>query len=183
MNKVVKRWFYAVREAVDDLDNKSTMNAVIEKIAEASEYYKTAMEDAEKDLLKVGRLEDLVLKTTSMAFFYKGVSIDIQQTRSYLEMVIESYKSRKYTWYTLDEEGKQVHGKLTATEANNLVKGEEAVEIINDCVRVLANHQNHFENIVSCFERRGHELKTISDLRNSGNHEVWIDETKETIND
>ena len=183
MNKEVKRWFNLIRDAADDLDDSENLVSIACVVNDAIDYYNDALVDAEKDLLKVGKLENLVIENTSFAYFYKGIQIDILQCRSYLEMLSEGYKSKKYIWYTLDEEGKQLHGKLTATEANNLVKSEAAVEILNDCIRVLSNQQHHFENAFTCFERRGLELKTIADLRNSGNHEVWIDETKETINE
>ena len=73
--------------------------------------------------------------------------------------------------------------KLTATDLRNFIKADDVVQILNDCIRLVADRQHVLEDIRNGFVTRGFSLKTIADMRIAKLEEVWVDGTRETDND
>lgn len=176
------RWFDQIRGAATDLDEEKELNNLVDTVVKAAEYYADAYEDAKKHLLIVGKLEHLMTENTGLAFFYNGIHTDALQSRMYLDTLLENHKAKLYTWYTTDPEAKMEYGKLTATEATNLVKSNDVVEVLNDCIRLIANRQHMLEDVRDGFNNRGYNLRKITDMRIAKLEEVWIDGSRETEN-
>lgn len=177
-----QRWFDAVRDSCDDLEDKAERDALIDTVVAAAEYWLTVKGDSERHLLVVGKLEQLVSENTGLAFFYNGFHTDALQVRKYLEMMLENYEAKKYVWFQTDPDAKAEYGKLSATDLRNYVKADDIVQILNDCIRLVADRQHELEDIRTGFEGRGYSLKTIADMRIAKLEEVWVDGTRETEN-
>ena len=177
------RWFDTVREACDDLCDPEERGKLVDAVVGASEYYLKAKEDSDRHLLVVGRLEQLVTENTGLAFFYNGIHTDALQVRKYLEMLLEGYEAKKYVWFQTDPDAKAEYGsKLSATDLRNYIKADDVVQILNDCIRLIADRQHVLEDVRDGFTTRGFSLKTIADMRIAKLEEVWVDGTRETNN-
>ena len=179
-----KRYFDTVRESCDDLEDEDERGKLIDSVVAASEYWSTVEADSERHLMVVGKLEQLVTENTGLAFFYNGFHTDALQVRKYLEMLLEGYEAKKYVWFQTDPDAKAEYGtKLTATDLRNYIKADDVVQILNDCIRLVADRQHVLEDIRNGFVTRGFSLKTIADMRIAKLEEVWVDGTRETDND
>ena len=178
-----KRWFNAIRDANKDFDDKDKRNAFIDAVMDASDYYETVEKDVPNELLIVGKLESMVTENTALAYFYNSLHTDALQVRKYLENTLSDYEAKKYVWFQTSSDGKAMLGiKPTATDLRNHIKADSNVQILNDCIRLIADRQHMLEDIRDSFSIRGFNLKTITDIRIAKLEEVWIDGTRETTN-
>ncbi len=183
INRRAKRWFDTVRDANDDFDDKEKRDKFIDAVLGAAEYYATVEADVPQELLIAGRLEGMVIENTALAYFYNSLHTDALQIRKYLENVLTDYESKKYVWFQTSSDGKAMLGtKPTATDLRNHIKADDNVQVLNDCIRLIADRQHMLEDIRDSFSIRGFNLKTITDIRIAKLEEVWIDGTRETKN-
>lgn len=176
-----KRYFDTVREACDDLSDADERGKLVDAVLAAAEYYLEVHTDA--SVMIVGKLEQLLTENTGWAFFYNGIHTDALQVRKYLEMLLEGYEAKKYVWFQTDADAKAEYGsKLTATDLRNYIKADDVVQLLNDCIRLIADRQHMLEDIRTGFEGRGFDLKKIADMRIAKLEEVWVDGTRETDN-
>lgn len=178
------RWFDTVRESCDDLEDTDERGKLIDAVVAAAEYYLSVNNDAaERHLMVVGKLEQLVTENTGLAFFYNGIHTDALQVRKFLEMLQENYEAKKYVWFQTDSDAKAEYGsKLTATDLRNFIKADDIVQILSDMIRLIADRQHMLEDMRTGFISRGFTLKTIADIRIAKLEEVWVDGTRETEN-
>ena len=178
-----QRWFDTVRDAYDDLDDPVKKTKFIDAVIGASDYFLTVEENSKDELLIVGRLESMLQENTALGYFYNSVHTDALQIRKYLETVLSDYEYKKYVWFQTTSDGRAMLGaKPTATDIKHHIKAEEVVTLLNDCIRLIADHQHILEDLREGFVTRGYTLKTITDIRIAKLEEVWIDGTRETSN-
>ncbi len=178
-----QRWFDRVRDANVDFDDEDHRTDFINAVLEAAEYYESVEKDVPTELLIVGRLESMVTENTALAYFYNTLHTDALQVRKYLENALSDYETKKYVSFQTSADGKAMLGtKPTATDLRNHIKADDNVQILNDCIRLIADRQHMLEDIRESFSTRGFNLKTITDIRVAKLEEVWIDGTRETNN-
>ena len=176
----VKRFYDAVRNSYEDLVDDSA--ALANTVLEAADYYVEVCDDANRHLLIVGRLEAMLAENTGLAYFYNAAHTDALQIRKHLEMLLDGYEAKKYVWFQTDPDAKAEFGKMTATDLRNYVKADDTVQLLNDCIRLIADRQHMLEDLRTGFVDRGARLRDITNVRMNGLEEVWVDGTKETAN-
>ncbi len=148
-----------------------------EVVKEALTYYDDAVEDGMKHILHLrGNLDDLLLETPGLAYYYRGIRTDAQQLRRWAEKVLENKKASLYKWFHGDPDAIKKYGKFkTATEINKFVDAEEDVQYLVILVRDLAEDDHRLEDLMEGFEERRLTLSRLIEIRKEGLKEVWID--------
>ena len=178
-----QRWFDAVRDSCDDLEDSKERDTLIQTVLAAAEYYEAAYEDAKQHLMLVGRLETLLTEITGVAFFYNGIHTDALQVRQWLDMIGDQYEAKKYVWFQTTDDGKAMLGvKPTATDLRNHIKADEVVCLLQDCSRLIADRLHMMEDVLNGLVSKGFNLQHILNTRIHKLEEVWVDSTKETNN-
>lgn len=165
----IVQWFDTIR--------KSTARA-----EEALRYYELAVNDANPHITAVGHLETLVAETPGLEHFYKGILVDCQQIRRYLEEDLEINKAIKHKWFRTSRDAVKEYGEVGTNDATKWVNADESISRQSLLVRRFANAENHLTSIVEGFSTRGIMLSKIVDIRKANLQEVWIDPRKETRN-
>jgi hypothetical protein len=148
----------------------------------AYEYYKVAIADAERHIVAIGHLQTLAAETPGLDFFYKGILTDVQQIRRWLEERLEIEGAQKYKWFMTSPEAKKEYGEVKTTEASKYVKADPDLADLSDDIRLLANAEHGLQNVAEGFQSRGIMVSKITDIRQHGLEEVFINPHNETIN-
>lgn len=151
-------------------------------IDDAWPYWRAVVEDAHQHLAFRGNLQTLLQEHPGLAFFYRSILTDAQQTRRWMEMKAEDKEVEKYKWLMTSEEAKKEYGTLKTTEAAKFAKADEEVLNLKEKVRILADIEHHLDNVALGFQDRGIMLNRIVDVRKAGHEEVFIDSNLETDN-
>lgn len=151
-------------------------------IEEAAEYYDTAVKDGTYYVVPVGNLEELQLQQPGLNFFYRGIYVDAQQSRRWLEERLERLESQKHNYYMYSEDARAEHGVLKTTEAGKLAKADPEVMEMSDMVRLMAFHEHNLERLMEAFENIKYVLNNVVTVRKEKLEEVWVDPTQETRN-
>lgn len=149
-------------------------------IDDAWPYWREVVEDAHQHLAFKGNLQTLLQEHPGLAYFYRSILTDAQQTRRWMEMKAEQAEVEKYKWLMTSEEAKKEYGTLKTTEAAKFAKADEEVLNLNQSVRVLADIEHHLDNVALGFQDRGIMLSHIRAVREAGHEEVWVDSNLET---
>ncbi len=165
------RWFEQIRA-----------NPTSDLIGKACAYYDAAITDGTHYVVPVGVLEDLLLQQPGLAFFYRGVLVDAQQSRRWMEARLDRLEAERHNYYMFSSESKDEYGSLKTTDAAKLAKGDPAVLEMSDNVRLLAFHEHNLERLMEAFENIKYVLNHVVTLRKEGLDPVWVDPTKETSN-
>jgi hypothetical protein len=165
----IQRWFDAVCEDRG-------------RLQEAVDYFKTAIVDARPHMTAVGPLETLLAETPGLDHYYKGVLVDAQQIRRWLEEMHEIMTARKVKSLMYDRESRQMYGELNVTSATKLAKAEDDIARLAMEIRVIANVENHLLSVIEGFTTRNINLSRIVEIRKANLQDVWIDPTKGTSN-
>lgn len=175
-DKFKSRVFYdQIRDSLDDIENEDNMKEFSDLILAASEYWDSAVEDAEQHFEIEGKeLNTLIMETPGLAFFYRTLFTDAQQTRIWLDTVHEAHSAERYKWYITDTDAKAEYGKVSTTDAKQFTTAEESVRLLADLIRVVADRQHQLENVVESFVSRGIALSQLKDLRVAGIEETWV---------
>lgn len=166
----VVRWFDSVRE-----DRKKYIKPAVE-------YYLSAVEDGRKYVTAMGNVEYLLAETPGLEHYYKGILVDCQQVRRWMEAVEESMTARKYKHFMFDPEVRRKYGDLKTTEISKLVQAEDDIIEVKFQIRNIANAENHLLSLIEGFTTRNMNLTTIVKIRQANLQDVWIDPTKGTSN-
>ncbi len=151
-------------------------------IEDAWPYWRAVVDDAHQHLAFRGNLQTLLQEHPGLAFFYRSILTDAQQTRRWMEMKAEDKEIERYKWLMTSEEAKKEYGALKTTEAAKFAKADEEVLNLKEKVRVLADIEHHLDNVALGFQDRGIMLNRIVDVRKAGHEEVFIDSNLETDN-
>jgi len=168
--KHAKRWF---------LDVRSDLN----KIDDAINHYLKVIREGAKHVTAIGHLESLVAETPGLMYFYKCYLTDAQQLRRWLEAQYETEEGAKYVYFQTSAEAKAKYGDLKVTDVKNFVKADEGLMQLMDTIRLVANIEHGFDDIVLGFQNRSIMLSHLVTIRKEGLQEVWIDPTRETVNE
>ena len=151
-------------------------------IEDAWPYWRAVVDDAHNHLEFRGNLQTLLQEHPGLAFFYRSILTDAQQTRRWMEMKAEDKEVERYKWLMTSEEAKKEYGALKTTEAAKFAKADEEVLNLKEKVRVLADIEHHLDNVALGFQDRGIMLNRIVDVRKAGHEEVFIESNLETDN-
>lgn len=162
-----KRWYDTVRADRD-------------RINEAAEYFRAAVEDARQHIIAIGHLETLVAETPGLAFYYKTMHTDAEQIRRWLEERYEIELAQKHKWFMTDPEAKATYGDLKTTEAGKFAKADEELATLSDQIRLMAYYDHLLDDVSLGFQNRAIMLSHLVNIRKEGLQEVWIDPTRET---
>lgn len=147
----------------------------VEVVVDALKYYDEVVEDGKKHITLKGNLETLTVETPGLAYFYRGVRTDAQQTRRWLEVQLENKKAEKGKWFHGDPEAIKQFGNLKPTEISKYVDADDEVEDLKDLVRLTSEANHRLEDLMEGFEERRLTLARVIDIRKEGLKEVWID--------
>lgn len=153
------------------------------KAEEALNYYRIVIENAYQHVTAVGNLSLLAQETPGLQALYGGVHIDSSQIRKYLEEVLNTEKARKIKWFMGSPDAKRQYGEMKITEAKNWTEAEDSICDLNLLVRRFANAENQLGNIMQGFTTRGIMIAKLVSIREAGLEEVWVDPTRETVNE
>lgn len=168
-------FFEKIRDCLTDLKDAPNLSEFSDLILSATEYWDTAVEDAEQHFVLEGKeLNTLIMETPGLAFFYRTLHTDAQQVRIWLDTIYEGYTAERYLWYITSADAKAEYGKVSTTDAKQFTSAEDEVRIVADLIRCVANKQHQLENVVSTFDQRGMSLSQIKDLRVAGIEETWV---------
>ena len=167
----VKYWFQTISESVKGR----------ERLQEAVDYYRRAIADGRQHMTACGNLEALLAETPGLEHFYKGILVDCQQVRRWLEEVHEFESARKYKWF-MSAEAQRQYGELKTTEITKLVKAEDNIATLAFAIRTVANVENHLMSLIEGFATRNINLGRIQQIRQANLQDVWVDPTGATRN-
>lgn len=152
------------------------------RLPEAITYFQSALEDGRPHITAVGHLEQLLAETPGLEHFYKGILVDAQQIRRWLEELHEIESARKFKWFMYSPEAKRIYGDIKVTEAPRLVKAEDDIAALALSIRSIANVENHLLSLIEGFAIRNINLGRIESVRRANLQEVWVDPRRETQN-
>lgn len=168
-------FFEKVRDSFDTF-SEDDLDKLGEAVVDATDYYQDAVKDAQQHLHVNGELTSLMAETPGLVAFYGAIRTDALQVRKWLEMVFDQRFAERYKWIKTDEEAIEDYGsKLGSTDASNYAKADAIYNLLYDMVRLAANAQHQLEVVMEALDKRGMALSKISDLRNNGIEEVWLD--------
>lgn len=171
----VKFWFHAIRDSLESFEMVD-VDTMAETVISATEYYASAVEDAQPHLTGFGELTTMVAGTPGLLALYNSVYVDAQQVRLWLEMVHKQRESDRYIYFKSDPQAKADYGEMkTVTDINNFVKADVVLNTIGDVIRMVANSQHQLENVVERLTNRSMSLSKLVDLKVAGIDELWID--------
>jgi len=154
-----------------------------QKFEEALNYYRIVVENAHQHATAVGNLLLLAQETPGLQTLYGGVHVDASQVRKYLEEALNIQKARKVKWLMNDPEAIRQHGALKVTEAGKWAEADDEIADLTLYVRRFANAENQLGNIMNGFTTRSVMIAKITTIREAGLEEVWVDPTRETLNE
>lgn len=157
-------------------------NPSIENIKAAGEFYKEALVDGQKFIVPVGNLETLLQQLPGLTYFYRGILVDVQQIRRWLEERMNRLEAEKHNFYMYDDDVKSTYGVLKTTEAAKMAKADPTVVELGDSIRLMAYHEHRLEGLMSAFDDIKYVLNNIVTIRKENLEEVWVDPTRETKN-
>jgi hypothetical protein len=162
----IKFWY---PEVVEDLD----------KIVNAIEYYRAIHRDGQKYLDLRGYLGNLLEQQAGLLRIYGDALTDCTMIWKWLDETIKHEKAKKKLWY-LSSEGKNEYGNLKKTEIDTILSADTNIKALVDLQLTLELWKMSLDKLNEQLKNRGIILGSISKIRAAGEHEAFIDATKET---
>lgn len=166
MDIQVKFWY---PEVVDDLD----------KIVDALEYYQAVFFDGQKHLDLRGYLQKLLQEQAGLLRIYGDAHTDCSMIWKWLDETIKHEKAKKRIFFN-SPEGRLVFGELKKTDVDTLVQADTEMKALIDLQLTVELWKSSLGNLVEQLKSRGITLAVISKVRAAGEHEAFVDSTKET---
>lgn len=163
---VVKFWY---PEVVENL----------EKIVEALDYYEAVLRDGQKHLDLRGYLQKLLQEQAGLLRIYGDAHVDCSMIWKWLDETIRHEKAKKRIWLN-SPEGKLEYGDTKKTDADAIIQADLDIKALVDLQLTVELWKESLGNLVDDLRKRGITLAMISKVRESGQHEAFIDSTKET---
>jgi hypothetical protein len=163
---VVKFWY---PEVVEDLD----------KIVEALEYYRAILLDGQKHLDLRGYLQKLLQEQAGLLRIYGDAHTDCSMIWKWMDETIKHEKAKKRIWYQ-SPEAKATYGELKKTDIDAYIQSDTDIKNLIDLQLTVELWKESLGNLVEDLKRRGIYLSMISKTRAAGEHEAFIDSSKET---
>lgn len=163
---VIKFWY---PEIVED----------ISKITDAMEYYRAILNDGQRYLDVKGFLQKLLEQQAGLLRIYSDAHTDCSMVWKWLDETIKHEKAKKRLWYH-SREGREEYGELKKTDLDVIINADTDIKDLIDLQLMIELWKNSLGQLVEQLKSRGITLAMIAKVRMSGEHEAFVDATKET---
>ena len=167
MTDLVVKFWYA--DVVSDLSN----------ITDALDYYKAILYDGQKHLDLRGYLGKLLQEQAGLLRIYADAHTDCSMIWKWMDETLKHEKAKKRVWYQ-SPEGKHQYGELKKTDIDVLIQSDTDIKDMIDLQLTVELWKESLGNLVEDLKRRGIYLSMISKVRIAGQHEAFVDSSKET---
>lgn len=156
-------WFERIRENFD-LKNDVIL------------FYKNIIKDAIVYIELRGNIEELLLETPGLAYWYNQIMVDAQMIEKLFDDRKQSLIKKKYHEYAANPE----FSNMKTTELQKLAASDDEVLETEEYSRIFEFYKKQLDNICTFFDNRKYTLNHIVEVRKHNLQEVWVDSTKET---
>jgi hypothetical protein len=166
----VKFWYSEVTENFPES---------LDKIIEAIDYWRDVLNDGQSHLDLKGYLLKLLQEQPGLLRIYGDAHTDCAMIWKWLDETIKHEKAKKRLWYQ-SAEGKVLYGDLKKTDIDVYIQSDTEIKSLIDLQLAVELWKESLNNLVDQLKSRGITLAVISKVRESGQHEAFIDSSKET---
>jgi hypothetical protein len=166
MTEIAVKFWYP--EVVEDIG----------KITDAMAYYHAILLDGQKHLDLKGYLGKLQQEQAGLIRIYGDAHTDCSMVWKWLDETVKHEKAKKRLWYL--KEGKDEYGDLKKTEIDSIINADTDIKDLIDLQLMVELWRNSLNDLVDQLKSRGITLAMIAKVRMAGEHEAFVDATKET---